>query len=98
MEDPEIAITIDEYSLQASCWGTCWITRLIFPWRGRIIVRVFRETDGTVCVNVEDTGVGIDSSYIQGCSSHSRKRTPAQARRYEGMGFGLALAKRYLSR
>jgi signal transduction histidine kinase len=96
IEDPEITITIDEYCL-GQALGNLLDNAVKFTERGRIIVRVFRETDGTVCVNVEDTGVGIDSSYLPRLFEPFSQEDASQARRYEGMGLGLALAKRYLA-
>ncbi|MGA8570486.1 MAG: ATP-binding protein, partial [Candidatus Binataceae bacterium] len=68
-----------------------------FTERGRITVRVYRETEGRICVDVEDTGIGIDSSYLPRLFEPFSQKDSGQARRYRGMGLGLALAKRYLA-
>ncbi len=96
IEDPEITITIDEYCLRHAL-ANLLDNAVKFTERGRVIVRVYRETDGTVCVNVEDTGVGIAPSYLSRLFEPFSQEDGGQARRYEGMGLGLALAKRYLA-
>ena len=96
IEDPEITITIDEYCL-GHALANLLDNAVKFTERGRVMVRVYRASDGTVCVNVEDTGVGIDSSYLPRLFEPFSQEDGSQARRYEGMGLGLALAKRYLA-
>ena len=87
IEDPEITITIDEYCL-GQALGNLLDNAVKFTERGRIIVRVFRETDGTVCVNVEDTGVGIDSSYLPRLFEPFSQRTPARRGDTRGWAWG----------
>ena len=63
IEDPDITVTIDEYCLEHAL-ANLLDNAVKFTERGRITVRVYRETEGRICVDVEDTGIGIDSSYL----------------------------------
>ena len=96
IEDPEITITVDEYCL-GHALANLLDNAVKFNERGRVIVRAYRESDGSICVNVEDTGVGIDPSYVPNLFEPFSQEDSSQARRYQGMGLGLALAKRYLA-
>ena len=96
IQDPEITITVDEYCLRHAL-ANLLDNAVKFTERGRVMVRVYREPDGSICVNVEDTGVGIDSSYVPSLFEPFSQEDSSQARRYQGMGLGLALAKRYLA-
>jgi two-component system, NarL family, capsular synthesis sensor histidine kinase RcsC len=96
IQDPEITITVDEYCLRHAL-ANLLDNAVKFTERGRVMVRVYREPDGNICVNVEDTGVGIDPSYVPSLFEPFSQEDSSQARRYQGMGLGLALAKRYLA-
>jgi len=96
IEDPEITITVDEYCL-GHALANLLDNAVKFNERGRVIVRAYRESDGSICVNVEDTGVGIDPSYVPNLFEPFSQEDSSQARPYQGMGLGLALAKRYLA-
>jgi signal transduction histidine kinase len=63
MEDPQITVTTDEYCL-GHALRNLLDNAVKFTEHGWVAVRVYRETDGRVCMNVEDTGVGIDPSYL----------------------------------
>lgn len=96
IEDPDITVTIDEYCLEHAL-ANLLDNAVKFTERGRITVRVYRETEGRICVDVEDTGIGIDSSYLPRLFEPFSQEDSGQARRYQGMGLGLALTKRYLA-
>jgi len=87
---------VDEYCL-GHALANLLDNAVKFNERGRVIVRAYRESDGSICVNVEDTGVGIDPSYVPNLFEPFSQEDSSQARRYQGMGLGLALAKRYLA-
>jgi signal transduction histidine kinase len=95
-EDPEITVTIDEYCLRHAL-ANLLDNAIKFTERGRVTVRVYRAYDGRVCVDVEDTGIGIGPSYFPRLFEPFSQEDNCPARRYQGMGLGLALAKRYLA-
>lgn len=96
IDDPEITITADEYCL-GHALANLLDNAVKFTERGRVIVRIYRETEGSLCVDVEDTGVGIDPSYVPSLFEPFSQEDSSMTRRYQGMGLGLALAKRYLA-
>lgn len=96
IEDPEITVTVDEYCF-GHALGNLLDNAIKFTERGQVRVRVFRDTDGRICVNVEDTGIGIDPSYLPRLFEPFSQEDRGQAQPYQGMGLGLALAKRYLA-
>src|SRR5260370_42100233 len=96
IQDPEITVTVDEYCLRHAL-ANLLDNAVKFTERGRVMVRVYREPDGSICVNVEDTGVGIDSSYVPSLFEPFSQEDSSQALRYHGMGLELALAKRHLA-
>jgi signal transduction histidine kinase len=96
IEDPNITVMIDEYCL-GHALANLLDNAVKFTEHGRVMVRVYRDADGRICLNVEDTGTGVDPSYLPRLFEPFSQEDGGQARRYEGMGLGLALAKRYLA-
>jgi light-regulated signal transduction histidine kinase (bacteriophytochrome) len=84
---------IDEYCL-GHALANLLDNAVKFTEHGRVMVRVYRDADGRICLNVEDTGTGVDPSYLPRLFEPFSQEDGGQARRYEGMGLGLALAKR----
>jgi signal transduction histidine kinase len=64
---------------------------------GKVVVRTYREEDGTACLEIEDTGIGIASVYLPKLFQPFSQEDSGTNRRYQGMGLGLALAYRYLA-
>jgi two-component system, sensor histidine kinase len=95
-EVPEITITIDEYCLRHAL-ANLLDNAIKFTERGRVTVKVSRELDGRIRIGVADTGIGIDPSYFPRLFEPFSQEDDVAARRYPGMGLGLALAKRYLA-
>jgi signal transduction histidine kinase len=95
-EDPEITTTIDEYCLRHAL-ANLLDNAIKFTERGRVTVKVYRGSDGRIRVGVADTGIGIDPSYFPRLFEPFSQEDNDAARRYPGMGLGLALAKRYLA-
>lgn len=95
-EDPEITVTIDEYCL-GHALANLLDNAIKFTERGRVTVKVYRGSDSRICVDVEDTGIGIGSAYLPRLFEPFSQEDNDEARRYQGMGLGLALAKRYLA-
>ena len=96
IEDPQITVVIDEYCL-AHAMANLLDNAIKFTERGHITVKAYRDVDGRICVGVEDTGIGIDPSYLPRMFEPFSQEDSREARRYQGMGLGLALAKRYLA-
>jgi PAS domain S-box-containing protein len=62
------------------------------PVDGFIIVKVYRGSDGSLLVEVADTGIGMPPDRIQTALEPFRQIDESIARRFEGLGLGLPLA------
>jgi PAS domain S-box-containing protein len=63
--------------------------------RGKIEVRILDGTEN-ICVEVEDTGIGISKEYIPSLFDAFSQEEAGYSRRFEGTGLGLALVKKYI--
>jgi len=89
------AVVFDEYCLTRA------ITSLIdnalkFTQRGKIIVRLFTDVQGTLCLEIRDSGIGIAARHLPSLFEPFSQQHAGQNRSFEGMGLGLALCRRYL--
>ena len=95
VEDAETEVVFDEYCLTNS------VTNLIqnaikFTERGGIFVKLYRDAKTDLYLEIRDTGIGIDSSFLPRLFEPFSQESYDTARRFEGAGLGLALVKRYL--
>lgn len=60
---------------------------------GSVWVRA-EQRNGTVAIEVEDTGIGMDSEKTSALFEAFRQESEGIAREYEGSGLGLAVTKR----
>ena len=92
---PGAVVTCDEYCLSGA------LTNLLqnaikFTETGRVWIRLYNDTAGELCIDVSDTGIGMDREYLPKLfEAFSQERT-GYTRKYEGSGLGLALARKYL--
>lgn len=61
---------------------------------GKIRISAY-STKGRIYIEVEDTGVGIDSEYMERIFEAFSQEEQGYTRRYDGNGLGLALTKKY---
>lgn len=94
IQDPEIRVKIDGYCLSHALENLL-DNALKYTANGHILVRVSVHPKRNIHIDVEDTGLGIDSKDIP-VIFQSFSRRSSQAAEF-GMGLGLALAKRYLA-
>jgi signal transduction histidine kinase len=95
IETPDATVMFDEQCLSNT------ITNLLqnaikFTDSGGVALRIFRENGGGVCLEVADTGVGIDPLYLPNLFEPFSQEAMGATRRFEGAGLGLALVKRYV--
>ena len=60
-------------------------------------VRLFEGADSGKCLEVRDTGIGIDEHFLPRIFEPFAQEEKEYARRFQGAGLGLALVKRYLA-
>jgi len=63
-----------------------------FTEEGDITLRAFRE-NGWVCIEVEDTGIGISEDHLEEVFERFRQVDGSSRRRAEGTGLGLAITR-----
>jgi len=66
-----------------------------FTQTGTITVRL-ASVENRICVEFKDTGIGISAEYLSRLFELFSQQDTTSTRAYEGLGLGLALAKRYL--
>jgi signal transduction histidine kinase len=67
-----------------------------FTERGAITVRVYRDSAQKECLEVADSGVGIDPAYVPHIFEPFSQENSSPTRKFEGVGLGLALVRKYL--
>jgi PAS domain S-box-containing protein len=60
---------------------------------GRVSVHAGRDAGGSLTISVDDTGIGIDPAYHERIFHKFFQVDSSKARRYEGAGIGLSIAK-----
>jgi len=63
-----------------------------FTDEGHITMRAFRD-DGWICLEVEDTGIGIAEEYLNKIFERFQQVDGSNARKQEGTGLGLAITR-----
>jgi PAS domain S-box-containing protein len=96
VEDAGAVVSFDEYCL------TRTLDQLVdnavkFTAAGAIAIRLRCDPDRTTVVEVSDTGVGIDPSYLAHLFQPFSQEQSGYTRRFEGSGLGLALVRRFMS-
>ncbi len=95
IDEPQATVRFDEGCLSHA------LTNLLqnaikFTEHGEVAVRVARDTRGALCLDVRDTGVGIDANYLPHIFDSFSQENPGLTRRFEGVGLGLSLVRKYL--
>ncbi len=67
-----------------------------FTERGAVRVRVYCDSAGVQCLDVADSGVGIDAQFVPHVFEPFSQENSSLTRKFEGVGLGLALVKKYL--
>ena len=90
---PEIGqITGDPARLQQVIWNLLSNAVKFTPHGGRVEARLER-VDPHICITVSDTGKGIGSDFLPYVFDRFQQADASSARRYGGLGLGLALVK-----
>jgi PAS domain S-box-containing protein len=64
--------------------------------KGSVTVKVYKNKDDKVCVDVKDTGIGMSKEYQANLFSPFSQENVGYKREFEGNGLGLALVKKYV--
>ncbi len=95
VEKAGVAVMFDEYCLTRAL-AILLDNAIKFTERGRITVRLGVDAQGTLCLEVRDSGVGIAPAQIERLFEPFSQASNGEARGFEGLGLGLALCRRYL--
>jgi PAS domain S-box-containing protein len=95
IDEPQAVLGFDETCLSNA------LTNLLqnaikFTERGEVSVRLWRNGCAALCLEVRDTGVGIDADYLPHVFEAFSQENPGLTRRFEGVGLGLSLVRKYL--
>jgi PAS domain S-box-containing protein len=93
-EVPGACIIGDEYCISSSVQNVIG-NAIKFTAQGSVVVRQFQH-EGKLCLEVRDTGVGIDCEFLPKLFQPFVQEDSGFTRKYEGSGLGLALTKRFL--
>jgi CheY-like chemotaxis protein len=61
-----------------------------------VACRLYRATDGRLCLEIRDTGMGISEEYLPRLFQPFSQEQSGPMRKFQGSGLGLALARKYL--
>ncbi len=62
---------------------------------GKVEIRAYHDKEKNICLDVEDTGIGIKKEYLDNIFRTFSQEEQGYKRRFEGNGLGLALVKGY---
>ena len=93
-ESAKATIMIDEYCLSEAL-ANLLSNAIKFTEHGAVAARLFRA-DGALRIEVQDTGVGIEPSYLPHLFEPFSGPDSVNGGRFEGVGLGLALTRGYL--
>ena len=92
---PGASVVFDEYSLTQAL-SNLLDNAIKFTDRGAITCRLYRATDGTLCLEIRDTGIGISEEYLPQLFEPFSQEHSDSGRQFQGSGLGLALTRKYL--
>jgi|GEM_PF-1048611 len=64
--------------------------------KGFVKVRLYQDKPVSVCIEVKDSGIGIDANYLNRLFEPFTQEDTSFTRSYEGIGLGLSITKRLL--
>ena len=59
-------------------------------------MRLYQDGESAVCIDISDTGIGIDPAYLPHLLEPFSQEDSSFTRRFEGIGLGLPVTKGYL--
>ena len=91
--EADATVRFDEYCLQ-SALSNLVQNAIKFTDRGEIVLGLDRDPTGTLKLEVRDTGIGIEETYLPRLFEPFSQEQAGHSRRFEGAGLGLAFARK----
>jgi signal transduction histidine kinase/ActR/RegA family two-component response regulator len=92
LSDEVGVVRVDPDRIQQVVWNLLANAVKFTPEGGRVHVRVAR-VDGTVEIEVRDSGIGINPEFLPRVFDRFRQAEQGATRRFAGLGLGLSIAK-----
>ncbi len=89
----EVKIYCDEYSLNQMLINLI-DNALKYTNEGHVKVKLY-EDDGNIIIEIEDSGIGIEKTFLTKIFEPFSQEDTGYTRKYEGAGLGLSLVKKY---
>ncbi|MCW8849667.1 MAG: ATP-binding protein [Melioribacteraceae bacterium] len=87
-------ITGDKYSL-SQLFVNLIDNALKYTREGNVSINVFDDEFGDLCVDIQDTGIGISKEFLPTLFKPFTQEEQGYKRKFDGNGLGLALVKKY---
>ncbi|MFZ1729365.1 MAG: PAS domain S-box protein [Bacteroidota bacterium] len=94
LADEAVVAEADEYTLRQTLDNLIG-NALKYTREGGVVLVVRYAASGAPCIDVKDTGIGIDPDYLPRLFSPYSQEQIGMTRAYDGVGLGLALVKNY---
>jgi signal transduction histidine kinase len=97
IDDRAVCVRFDAYCLSQSVMHLL-DNAIKFTRSGGVRVTLFRQPSGECALEIEDTGIGMDATYLPRIFTLFTQEHSGYTRPFEGAGLGLALTKSYLEK
>lgn len=67
----------------------------VYTEKGKILIKIYRNNNEKVSLEISDTGIGIDKKYLPKIYEPFSQEMTGYTRKYEGNGLGMTLVKGY---
>ncbi len=88
-------LLIDEYSISQAI-GNLLDNAFKYTRSGYIKIRLYKNSTGDICIDIQDSGIGISEDYLQNIFKPYTQEEIGYNRSFEGVGLGLSLVKKYM--
>lgn len=89
----ETTVTADAARLQQILWNVTKNAVKFTPAEGSVSIRTFNPEQGRVCVQITDTGTGIEAAALNSIFTAFEQGGAHVTRQFGGLGLGLAISK-----
>jgi len=88
------SVLCDEYSIYQTLLNLI-DNAIKYTEKGFVEIRLLRNSEGKLQIEIEDTGIGISGKYMGHIFDAFSQEDTGYSRKYEGTGLGLSIVKKY---